>query len=60
MVKAEQTAAPGEVVRAEKGALWVAAGDGLLSLEEVQLENRKKMAAAEFLKGSRIEKGARL
>jgi len=60
VVKAEQTAAPGEVVRAEKGALWVAAGDGLLSLEEVQLENRKKMAAAEFLKGSRIEKGARL
>ncbi|HEX9442934.1 MAG TPA: methionyl-tRNA formyltransferase [Candidatus Binatia bacterium] len=52
--------APGEVVRAGKDGLWVAAGAGALSLEEVQLENRKKMAAAEFLNGTRIEKGARL
>ena len=56
----EEKAAPGEVVRAEKGALWVATGQGTLSLEEVQLENRKRMAAAEFLKGTRVEKGARL
>lgn len=52
--------APGEIVKAGKGGLWVATGAGALSLEEVQLENRKKMAAAELLNGTRIEKGARL
>ena len=55
-----ENAAPGEVVRAEKSALWVATGDGALGLEEVQLENRKKMAATEFLKGTRVEQGAHL
>jgi methionyl-tRNA formyltransferase len=55
-----ERAAPGEVVRADQGGLWVAAGDGILSLQEVQLENRKRLAAAEFLKGTRIERGARL
>jgi len=53
-------AAPGEVVKADKDGLWVAAGEGALSLEEVQLENKKRMTAAEFLNGTRVEKGARL
>ena len=57
---AEEKGVPGEVVRADKMALWVATGQGILNLEEVQAENRKKLAAAEFLKGGRIEKGARL
>jgi methionyl-tRNA formyltransferase len=52
--------APGEVVRADRGGFWVAAGTGALSLEEVQLENRKRVTAAEFLNGARIEKGALL
>jgi methionyl-tRNA formyltransferase len=56
----EEKGLPGEVVRADKTALWVATGQGILDLEEVQAENRKKLAAAEFLKGVRIEKGARL
>lgn len=51
---------PGEVVRADRGGLWIATGQGILSLEEVQLENRKKLVAAEFLKGAKIEKGQRL
>jgi len=50
----------GEVVKADKDGLWLATGDGILSLEEVQLENRKRMSTAEFLKGTRVEKGARL
>lgn len=56
----EEKVLPGEVVRADKTALWVATGQGVLNLEEVQAENRKRMAASEFLKGVRIEKGARL
>lgn len=52
--------APGEVVRADRGGFWIATGEGALSLEEVQLENRKRVSASEFLNGARIEKGARL
>ncbi len=55
-----EKALPGEVVRADRSGLWVAAGAGALALEEVQLENRKRVSAAEFLNGSRIEKGARV
>src|SRR5512139_805084 len=40
------TAAPGTVLAAEK-AITVATGDGALVLEEVQLEGRKRMPAAE-------------
>jgi methionyl-tRNA formyltransferase len=59
VVKTETSAPPGEIIKADKDGLWVATGDGALSLEEIQLENRKRMAAAEFLKGARLEKGAR-
>jgi len=60
LVTGEKKGVPGEVTRADQGGFWVATGDGLLSLEEVQLENRRRLPAAEFLKGSRIEKGERL
>jgi methionyl-tRNA formyltransferase len=53
-------AAPGEVVKADKEDFWVATGDGVLSLEEIQLENKRTMTAEKFLHGNRIEKGARL
>jgi len=55
-----EAALPGEVVKADKGGFWVATGKEILSLEEVQLENKKRLPATEFLKGSRIEKGAHL
>lgn len=60
VISAEGAATAGEVVRADRGGLWIATGQGVLSLEEVQLENRKRLPAAEFLKGARIEKGERL
>lgn len=60
VVETATEAAPGEVVKADKEGLWIATGNGLLSLEQVQLENKKRMAAGEFLNGTRIEKGARL
>jgi methionyl-tRNA formyltransferase len=53
-------AAPGEVVKADKEGLWIATGNGVLSLEQVQLENKKRMTSGEFLNGTRVEKGARL
>ena len=55
-----QPGAPGEIVRADRNGFWVATGSAILSLEEVQLENKKRLPAVEFVKGARIEKGDRL
>ena len=41
---------PGEVLRSDKD-LIVATGRGALSLTEVQLEGKRRMTAAEFLRG---------
>jgi methionyl-tRNA formyltransferase len=43
---------PGEVLRSDKD-LVVATGKGALSLGEVQLEGKRRMTAAEFLRGHR-------
>ena len=56
----EDKSPPGQVIRADSGGLWIATGQGVLSLEEVQLENKKRLAVAEFLKGARVAKGERL
>ena len=41
---------PGEILRSEK-ELVIAAGTGALSLSELQLEGKRRMSAAEFLRG---------
>ena len=41
---------PGEVLRSDK-ELIVATGEGALSLDEVQLEGKRRMTAGEFLRG---------
>jgi methionyl-tRNA formyltransferase len=41
---------PGEILRSDK-ELIVATGKGALSLAEVQLEGKRQMSAAEFLRG---------
>lgn len=51
---------PGEVVRADAGGFWIATSFGIIGLEEVQLENRKRLPGVEFLKGARIKPGDRL
>ena len=51
---------PGEVIRADSHGFWVATGSGVLEIEEVQLENKKRLAAVEFIKGARIQSGDRL
>lgn len=51
---------PGEIVRADGGGFWIATGNGTLSLEEVQLENKKRVPGVEFVKGARIAAGKRL
>ncbi len=41
---------PGEALRSDRD-LIVATGKGALSLAEVQLEGKRRMSAAEFLRG---------
>ncbi len=53
-------AAWGEIVKVEKDAFYVACGSGLLKLTELQLQGRKRMDAAAFLRGCRLEAGMRL
>ena len=45
---------PGSVVRVE-GEIAVAAGDGILVLDELQLEGRRRLSAAEFARGGGIK-----
>jgi methionyl-tRNA formyltransferase len=43
--------APGEISQANERGLVIVASDRALSLEEVQLEGKRRMASAEFLRG---------
>lgn len=50
---------PGQVLRAGKG-LVVAAGEGAVEIGEVQLAGKKRMVAADFLRGFSISEGTML
>ena len=60
VARAQMAGSPGEVLRADSHGFWVASGSGALSLEEVQLENKKRLSGIEFLRGARIQSGDRL
>lgn len=47
----------GHVLKANGKELWIQTGDGILSLQEVQLEGKKRMAVADFLRGYKILEG---
>ena len=59
-IQTNRSGTPGEIVRADSGGFWIATGNGTLSLEEVQLENKKRIASVEFIKGARIAAGDQL
>lgn len=48
---------PGTIVRVEKDGFCVQTGKGLLKVTELQIPGKKKMDAAAFLRGCRIEEG---
>ena len=50
-------AAPGAIVRADKTGLYVAAGDGVLRLGEIQPEGKKRMPVAACLNGTPLAAG---
>ena len=51
---------PGTVLASSGSDLVVATGSGALRLVEVQVEGKRPMAAADFLRGARLAPGARL
>lgn len=50
----------GQIVWADKRRLVIQTGEGQLSLLEVQLEGKKRMAADAFLRGCQVETGQQL
>lgn len=48
---------PGTVVGADKKCLYIRTGDGILAIEELQMEGKKRMAAGDFLRGHAIPAG---
>lgn len=50
---------PGELLRADAEGLVIACGEGALALLEVQPEGKRRMSAAEFTTGRRLERGSR-
>lgn len=48
---------PGCIVEVTKNDIKVQTGDGVLSLEEVQLQGKKRMDTASFLRGYKVETG---
>jgi methionyl-tRNA formyltransferase len=60
LISGSEPGDPGEVVRADEQGFWVATGSGILSLEEVQLEGKRRLAGVDFIRGARVAKGERL
>jgi methionyl-tRNA formyltransferase len=60
IVSTERRGSPGEIIRADATGFWLATSSGVLSLEDVQQENKKRLAGVEFIKGARIKPGDRL
>ena len=51
---------PGTVAGTDKKAIYVSCGEGILSLNEVQYEGKKRMSTQAFLLGAKVEKGSPL
>ena len=60
VVAADGNYKPGSIARITKDELCIATGEGLLSVLEVQLEGKKRMATADFLRGVMLAEGEML
>jgi methionyl-tRNA formyltransferase len=60
IIATERIGQPGEVVRADGGGFWIATDSGVIALEEVQLENKRRQPGSEFINGARVKVGDRL
>ena len=53
----KREAVPGEIVEIGKEGILVKTGEGLLLIRELQLEGKKRMDTAAFLRGYTVDKG---
>jgi methionyl-tRNA formyltransferase len=53
-VVVDQTAPPGQIVYADERGIVIAASGGSLSLQEVQLEGKRRMSAIDLIRGTRL------
>ena len=60
VISANRPGEPGEIIRADRSGFWVATSSGTISLEEVQLENKKKLPGLQFIRGARVRAGDHL
>ena len=60
IIGTERRGGPGEIIRADGAGFWLATSSGVLSLDEVQQENKQRLPGVEFIKGARIKPGDRL
>ena len=58
--KPEGSVSCGEIFRVNKDGFFVACGEGALEITELQLQGKKRMDTGAFLRGFRLEPGARL
>ena len=50
---------PGTVIYSDKSSIYTACGEGILAIDELQLEGKKRMSTHDFLLGVRIQAGER-
>ena len=60
MAEADSSGKAGTIVSLKKDEIAVQTGKGILLLQEVQLEGKKRMPVDAFLRGYQLEKGALL
>ncbi|MDE6231884.1 MAG: methionyl-tRNA formyltransferase, partial [Lachnospiraceae bacterium] len=51
---------PGEIIEVTNDEILVSTGDGVLIINELQLEGKKRMDTESFLRGYKVEKGEKL
>lgn len=60
VVSGSYQAAPGEIVEVNKDSFLVMTGEGILVIEELQLEGKKRMPVGDFLRGNPLTVGMKL
>lgn len=58
--KEARTLEPGTIVMVERDGFGILTGDGILFIEELQMEGKKRMTAEEFLRGYPLKTGTLL
>jgi methionyl-tRNA formyltransferase len=53
-ILSDNSGTPGTIITDHRNSFSVVAGDGIIRIEELQLEGKKRMTAAEFLRGIKI------